>query len=102
MTASYATCKYLKEHYEDKKLLVVGTPSFEDELKSFGLKLTHEAEEDVACVVVGFDRTLVYEKVEEACKALFRPEVVLSEQTQITGAQLHLASSLTVEGSARC
>ena len=75
VTASYATCKYLKEHYEDKKLLVVGTPSFEDELKSFGLKLTHEAEEDVACVVVGFDRTLVYEKVEEACKALFRPEV---------------------------
>ncbi len=28
VTASYATCKYLKEHYEDKKLLVVGTPSF--------------------------------------------------------------------------
>ena len=75
VTASYATCKYLKEHYEDKKLLVVGTPSFEEELQSFGLKLTHEAEEDVACVVVGFDRTLVYEKVEEACKALFRPEV---------------------------
>ena len=24
---------------------------------------------------MGFDRTLVYEKVEEACKALFRPEV---------------------------
>ena len=59
VTASYATCKYLKEHYEDKKLLVVGTPSFEDELKSFGLKLTHEAEEDVACVVVGFVSTLI-------------------------------------------
>lgn len=75
VTASYATCKYLKEHYADKKLLVVGTTSFEEELKSFGLILTHEAEDDVACVVVGFDRTLVYEKVEEACKALFRPEV---------------------------
>ena len=75
MTASYATCKYLKEHYTDEKLLVAGTPSFEEELKSFGLTLTHRAEDDVACVVVGFDRTLVYEKVEEACKALFRPEV---------------------------
>ena len=32
VTASYATCKYLKEHYEDKKLLVVGTPSFEEAL----------------------------------------------------------------------
>ena len=75
VTASYATCKYLKEHYTDEKLLVAGTPSFEEELKSFGLTLTHRAEDDVACVVVGFDRTLVYEKVEEACKALFRPEV---------------------------
>lgn len=75
VTASYATCKYLKEHYADKKLLVVGTPSFEEELRSFGLTVTHEAEKDVACVVVGFDRTLVYEKVEEACKALFCSEV---------------------------
>ena len=75
VTASYATCKYLKEHYADKKMLVVGTPSFEEELRSFGLTVTHESEKDVACVVVGFDRTLVYEKVEEACKALFRPEV---------------------------
>lgn len=75
VTASYATCRYLKEHYNNQKLLVVGTPSFEEELESYGLKLTHKAEEDVACVVVGFDRTLVYEKVEEACKALFRTEV---------------------------
>lgn len=75
VTASYATCIYLKEHYEGKKLLVVGTPSFEEELKSYGLILTHEAEEDVACVVVGFDRTLAYDKVEAACEALFRPEV---------------------------
>ncbi len=75
VTASYATCRYLKEHYQGKKLLVVGTPSFEEELRSFGLELTHTAKDDVACVVVGFDRTLVYEKVEEACKALFRPEV---------------------------
>ena len=47
VTASYATCRYLKERYNNQKLLVVGTPSFEEELKSFGLKLTHEAEEDV-------------------------------------------------------
>ena len=28
MTASYATCEYLKAHYAGKKLFVLGTPSF--------------------------------------------------------------------------
>ena len=67
------------------------TPSFEEELKSFELKLTHEAEEDVACVVVGFDRTLVYEKSKNHVRHYFVRKWILSEQTQITGAQLHLA-----------
>lgn len=75
MTASYATCLYLKRHYSGKKLFVIGTPSFEEELRSYGLSLTDRAEEDVACVVAGFDRTLTYEKIENACRLLFRPEV---------------------------
>lgn len=75
MTASYAACMYLKKHYEGRKLFVVGTPSFEEELKSFGLLTVDRAEPDTACVVVGFDRTLDYRKIEEACRLLFRPEV---------------------------
>lgn len=75
MTASYAACRYLKKYYDGKSLFVLGTPSFEEELKSFGLLLASQAREDVACVVAGFDRTLEYRKIEEACKLLFRPEV---------------------------
>lgn len=75
VTASYATCRYLKEHYEGKKLFVLGTPSFEEEVRSYGFVITDQAEPDVACVVVGFDRTLRYEKIEAACELLFRPEV---------------------------
>lgn len=75
MTASYATCCYLEENYKDKKLFVVGTPSFTEEVKKCGLTLTDRPEEDTDCVVVGFDRTLSYEKVEAACELLFRPEV---------------------------
>lgn len=75
VTASYAACRYLKSHYAGKGLFVVGTPSFEEELKSFGLKTVGYGTEDAACVVVGFDRTLDYRKVEEACRLLFRPEV---------------------------
>ena len=56
MTASYATCCYLKENYGDKKLFVVGTPSFVEELVSFGLNVTEDDRKDIDCVVVGFDR----------------------------------------------
>ncbi len=75
MTASYASCCHLKEHYSGKKLFVLGTPSFVEEVKSFGLTVTECAEPDVACVVAGFDRTLRYEKVEAACELLFRQGV---------------------------
>lgn len=75
VTASYATCIYLKKCYDGKKLFVLGTPSFEEEVRSYGFEITDRAEPDVACVVVGFDRTLRYEKVEAACELLFRQEV---------------------------
>ena len=75
VTASYATCCYLKEHYNKKKLFVVGTPSFVEEVKSFGLDVTIKVEDDISCVVVGFDGTLNYGKIEAACELLFRPEV---------------------------
>lgn len=75
MTASYAACEYLKKYYAGRKLYVVGTPSFVEEVKGCGLEVADSAAEDVACVVVGFDRTLTYDKVEDACRLLFRPEV---------------------------
>lgn len=75
MTASYATCRYLREHYRNKKLFVVGTPSFVEELKSFGLCVTEYMQENISCVVVGFDRTLDYRKIETACELLTHPYV---------------------------
>ncbi len=75
MTASYAACKYLKQHYSGKKLFVMGTPSFAKEVRECGLTVTEQAEKDVDCVVVGFDRTLTYEKIENACELLLRPDV---------------------------
>lgn len=75
MTASYATCEYLKQYYRDKKLFVLGTPSFVEEVRECGLTVTEQVEEDVACVVVGFDRTLTYEKIEAVCELLLHPEI---------------------------
>ena len=75
MTASYATCCYLKENYADKKIFVVGTPSFVEELSMFGLYVTEEDMKNIDCVVVGFDRTLDYKKIERACELLTDPKV---------------------------
>lgn len=75
VTASYASCLYLKETYGEHKLFVLGTPSFQEELSRFGLRVTEQVEDDVVCVVVGFDTTLRYEQVRKACELLFRKEV---------------------------
>lgn len=75
MTASYATCCYLKENYLDKKIFAIGTPSFVEELQSFGLNVTETKTDGIDCVVVGFDITLNYQKVEMACELLMNPEI---------------------------
>ena len=75
MTASYATCCYLKESYAGKKIFVVGTPSFVEELRSFELNVTETEMDGINCVVVGFDRTLDYKKVEKACELLTNPSI---------------------------
>ncbi len=75
MTASYVTCRYLKDHYNGKKLFVLGTPSLVEEVKSYDLAVTEQVEPDVSCVVAGFDNTLTYGKVDAACELLFRPDV---------------------------
>ena len=75
MTASYATCCYLKEHYNDKRIFAVGTPSFIEEMISFGLNVTEEDMNNIDCVVVGFDRTLDYGKIEKACELLTNPSI---------------------------
>ena len=75
MTASYATACYLKDYYSDKKLFVVGTPSFVEELKTFGLHVTEDEMNNIDCVVIGFDRTLDYQKVEKACELLTNPKI---------------------------
>jgi len=75
VTASYATCRYLKKHYDGRKIFAVGTPSFTAELEEWGVDVAETAAENIACVVVGFDATLTYQKAADSCKLLFREEV---------------------------
>lgn len=67
LTAGAATADYLKTSTKYRKAYVLGTPSFERELERAGIVLDATAPE---VVVVSFDKTLTYEKLERACLLL--------------------------------
>ncbi|MBQ9545019.1 MAG: HAD-IIA family hydrolase [Clostridia bacterium] len=56
--------KFLKENYDDPKLYVVGTPSLIGEFEKAGFRVV---EEDPDLVIVGFDTTLTYKKLDDCC-----------------------------------
>lgn len=64
MISSHVIIKYLKEHYDGKSIYIVGTPSLIQEFQYFDMNLV---EENPDIVVLGFDTTLTYEKLEKAC-----------------------------------
>jgi len=64
ITASMVTKKFIRKEYGDPKIYLLGTPLLEKDFKESGLNLV---EKDPDIVVVGFDTTLTYEKLSNAC-----------------------------------
>ncbi len=75
ITSGYMTKCFLKEEYPDKKIFVVGTKSYVEDLKNTGLIVTEELENDIALVVVAFDSELNYEKLKKVCEILMTTDV---------------------------
>ncbi len=63
-SSTTATILYLKKYYSGSALYVLGTPSMQGELRDAGLRLVHD---DPDIVLLGFDKTLTYEKLKNAC-----------------------------------
>ena len=66
-TSSMATAIHLKEKYTDEKIYVLGTQSLKNELRSHGFNITDKREEDIKCLLMGFDTELAFSKLEDAC-----------------------------------
>lgn len=64
MTSGDVTIQFLNTYYPDKSVYLVGTPALEESFEESGIRLTKEMPD---IVVVGFDITLTYEKLERAC-----------------------------------
>ena len=66
-TSGEATVRYITSLKRNPRVFPLGTPSFERELEKAGCILT---DENPDFVVLGFDKTLTYEKVKKACLLL--------------------------------
>ena len=72
--------QYLKEYYPEKKVYLVGTPDLEENFRENGILLTREMPD---VVVIGFDMTLTYEKLERACTYIRNGAVFLATHLDI-------------------
>ncbi|MDD3339696.1 MAG: HAD-IIA family hydrolase [Lachnospiraceae bacterium] len=71
ITASYATTRYVKKHYPDQLIYVLGTKSFIRELKRNRIRVTTDCEDaEIACVLISYDNQLTYEKLQDTCELL--------------------------------
>ena len=80
ITSGYMTIQFLLKHYADKKIFVLGTASFVEELRKHGLMVVQTAdspseETPISCVVVAYDNELTYEKLIQVCKVLSTMDV---------------------------
>lgn len=64
ITSGDVMIQYLKEFYPGESVFLLGTPDLEDSFRKAGIRLTNMEPKNV---VVGFDTTLTYEKLERAC-----------------------------------
>jgi len=62
-TSGQATISYLNHHYMEKTVYLLGTPTLEQEFIDHGIALSPDPE----VVVIGFDTTLTYEKLNKVC-----------------------------------
>ena len=64
VTSGDVTIKFLKENYPGSGVYLVGTELLRESFRKVGIRLTAENPE---IVVLSFDTTLTYEKIERAC-----------------------------------
>ena len=85
ITSGDVMIQYLKEYYPGKEVYLVGTPDLEDNFRENGIRLTKEMPD---VVVIGFDMTLTYEKLERACTYIRNGAVfVLSQMLHLPEGQ---------------
>jgi len=71
-TSTDATVLYLQKNYPNKKIYAFGTKAFKQQLKDSGINIVDTLQDDIDCLVIGFDTELTFQKLENACILLNR------------------------------
>ena len=72
LTSTDALILYLKKNEPRRKFYAFGTRSFQSQLRGAGLCVTDRLEDDIDCLLCGFDTELTFQKLEDACVLLGR------------------------------
>ena len=80
ITSGDVMIEYLKMYYPGKRVYLVGTPDLEENFRENGILLTKDMPD---VVVIGFDMTLTYEKLERACTYIRSGAVFLATHLDI-------------------
>lgn len=76
ITALSVAREYLKKHYGQDLIYVMGTQSLVKELQSCGLHITQNPDDDMSVVLVGYDSEMTYDKIVNVCRVLQTKDVV--------------------------
>ena len=71
-TSTDAAIVYLRENWHGHKIYALGTRSFRQQLSQAGFPITDHLEDDIDCLLMGFDTELTFQKLEDACILLGR------------------------------
>ncbi|NCA68323.1 MAG: HAD-IIA family hydrolase [Clostridia bacterium] len=74
-TSGEATCEFLNRKHYGKKVYLLATDDVYNEFKSFGIPLSNE---DPDIVVVCFDTSLTYEKLNKACEFIYKGKLYVA------------------------
>lgn len=81
LTSGDVTAAYLLTHHKNDKIFVLGTPALRDSFTEYGLRLTDGLDANV--VVTSFDTTLIYSRLETACRLISGGAVYYSTHEDI-------------------
>ncbi len=70
MSSADVTVEYLRTHYPDKTVYLVGTSQLSDHFRDAGIRLADDTAETADIVVSSFDTELTYAKLDTACRLI--------------------------------
>lgn len=89
MTSGDVTIHYILKHHKGERVYLLGTPSLKDSFEEAGVFLFEPKDEDPCVgelpdvVVVGFDKTITFEKMDRAAAYIRRGAVFLATHLDI-------------------